>query len=503
MLALTSAALAISGQYHGVARTVAPTRSHAPAKIHSARVRPFQARARRIKAFISLSKLHTNTASLRSRSLTDQSVLHYGIPPCAGSKSVLGQTVNAELNFSSDSAVDIVISGVAAVSCTAEAYSLTDSSVSLPNKDTTGDCVHDNLADAGAEIKSISYNEAADELTVEAKYSVVTVKVVLTKDKYSRYAVQQTTETEHKAWFEAFKSAHGRQYLSQAEEALRYSIFSDNLAAITARNLDGALGKHMVNKFADLTAEEFKARYLGYKPKRNSTAFESELVQPRMLAATSVDWRSASTPILTPVKDQGQCGSCWAFSATEQIETDVAIATGSLLTLSPQQITSCDTTDLGCNGGNTETAYQYVVSAGGLDTESQYPYTSGRFGISGSCKAKSPKAATISGYSAVSSRASSESKMLTQIQTSPMSVCVDAESWQTYTSGIVGASCGTQLDHCVQAVGLNTAGSKPYWIVRNSWASDWGQGGYIYVQEGINACGIATDATITTGASTV
>ena len=107
----------------------------------------------------------------------------------------------------------------------------------------------------------------------------------------------------------------------------------------------------------------------------------------------------------------------------------------------------------------------------------------------------------IGGYKTVSKKKSSEGKMVTQIAKSPISVCVDASSWQTYSKGVVGRSCGSELDHCVQAVGLNVDDdSKPYWIVRNSWNTDWGEGGYIYVQQGIDACGIAKDATVVTGA---
>jgi len=202
--------------------------------------------------------------------------------------------------------------------------------------------------------------------------------------------------------------------------------------------------------------------------------------------------------VLTPVKDQGQCGSCWAFSATEQIETDVAMATGHLYTLAPQQIVSCDKTDLGCDGGNTETAYAYVAKSG-LEAESSYPYKSGDSGRSGTCKYSSGKTVvSISSYSSVSKTKRSEGKMLTQIQKSPISVCVDATKWQTYSRGVLGKSCGTSLDHCVQAVGYNA--DQGYWVVRNSWNTDWGVKGYIYVKEGIDACGIAKDATIVTGA---
>merc|ERR1711998_288445 len=175
------------------------------------------------------------------------------------------------------------------------------------------------------------------------------------------------------------------------------------------------------------------------------------------------------------------------------------MTTGQLYQLSAQQIVSCDKTDDGCNGGNTETAYDYVKKAGGLELNSDYPYSSGK-GKTGKCKkpSHSKEHCPITDYTQVPKTRTGEKKMVTQIQTSPISVCVDAEKWQTYKKGVIGAKCGSQLDHCVQAVGLNTEGSQAYWIVRNSWNTDWGVDGFIYVQEGNDSCGIAQDSTIVT-----
>jgi len=211
---------------------------------------------------------------------------------------------------------------------------------------------------------------------------------------------------------------------------------------------------------------------------------------------TSIDWREKGA--VTPVKNQGQCGSCWAFSATEQIESDYFLTYGELKVLAPQQIVSCDNVDLGCNGGDTVTAYQYVQSAGGQEWSKDYPYTSGTTGRTGTCDfIKKDITADLKQAFYVSQKASQEKNMLQQIQQSPMSVCVDAETWQTYTGGIVTArTCAQSLDHCVQVVGYNE--QQQYWITRNSWGTDWGNAGYIWVKYGENACGIADEATIVT-----
>jgi len=418
-----------------------------------------------------------------------------------GTKSVLGQTVSATIKIDDTSHADIGISGAIAISCASEEYKFDGAStITLPGEDTAGDCVHDALADNKASIKSITYDASGDTITVTAHY-IINVAITLKKSGATSFALVEASEaSEKEGWFADFEKSFGKMYEAE-ERAFRKDAFLQNLDVIAARNRDGSLGTHFINKFSDLTKEEFKARYLGYLPKADLSADKEADIEPSA-KASAVDWRGSK--YVTPVKDQGQCGSCWAFSATEQIETDVAFATGSLLTLSPQQITSCDKSDAGCNGGNTETAYKYVASAGGLESNAAYPYTSGKTQRSGTCKfSKSGAKATIKGYSTVSKTRAGESKMLTQIAKSPISVCVDAESWQTYHSGVVGRSCGTSLDHCVQAVGYQTSGSNPYWIVRNSWGTSWGQKGFIYVQEGINACGIAKDATITTGAKLV
>jgi len=296
--------------------------------------------------------------------------------------------------------------------------------------------------------------------------------------------------------WEQFKTDYSKKYPSDAEEAKRKSVFEQTLQTIVQRNsAPYSHATHGVNEFADLTPAEFKAQYLGYVKSNHSRASSPV----KQVETASVDWRG--TGVLTPVKNQGQCGSCWAFSATEQIESSYMQQHGTLYTLSPQQITSCDTQVDGCNGGDTLSAYQYVNTAGGLDTEAAYPYTSGTTEQTGTCSPVSSKfAVTVTGDSIVSQRANEESKMLSQIQSSPISICVDASPWQTYTSGIMtAAECPTTIDHCVQAVGYNSA--QNYWIVRNSWGTSWGNAGYIWVEAGANACGIASEATLVTTAA--
>jgi len=207
------------------------------------------------------------------------------------------------------------------------------------------------------------------------------------------------------------------------------------------------------------------------------------------------DWRNYVPHPITPVKVQGQCGSCWAFSATEEIESAWILSGHNLTLLSEQQIVDCDKSDAGCNGGDTPTAYQYVISAGGLETEAAYPYTA----KDGKCSATAPKVATITGFKYATSK-KNETQLLNALATiAPISICVDAASWDSYAGGVL-TKCGSKLDHCVQLVGYGTdsASGLDYWEVRNSWGTSWGENGYIKLKRGSNICGIADEATIAT-----
>ena len=269
--------------------------------------------------------------------------------------------------------------------------------------------------------------------------------------------------------WENYKIEFNKTYAAH-EEPRRFKVFTHNLALIEERNAaegkDGAT--HGWTKFIDLTPEEFSARYLRSHsgPKK-----DIEFVPLPELAVGETATKDWTGVLTTPVKDQAQCGSCWAFSATEQIESDVQRELGEMYVLSPQQIVSCDEYDQGCNGGNTETAYKYVKQSAGIVLESEYPYTSGH-GSSGQCKRKDLKHPTIDlksfktvGQSS-NGKAGVESAMAKYVgSTGPLSICVDASSWQTYRGGVM-KSCGQNIDHCVQAVGIDTGAGT--WKVPSS-----------------------------------
>jgi len=298
--------------------------------------------------------------------------------------------------------------------------------------------------------------------------------------------------------FDQFISKHNKNYQSTKEYEYRYTVFENNAKRVDALNAGLASPVYGITKFMDLTPQEFKARYLMSKPivPRQEDGTPGVVVPTYNhvdTLPTSFDWRDKSA--VTPVKNQEQCGSCWAFSTTEEIESMWILSGKTEVLLSEQQIVDCDKTDDGCGGGDTPTAYEYVISAGGLETEADYPYVARDTRCTFD---KSDIAASITGWSYITkSPASNETKMQTDLVASgPLSICVDAASWQFYKSGVITKNCGQQLDHCVQVVGYNAEGSVPYWIVRNSWGTDWGLEGYLEVEMGKNMCGIADEVTI-------
>jgi len=203
-------------------------------------------------------------------------------------------------------------------------------------------------------------------------------------------------------------------------------------------------------------------------------------------------------------------GSCFAFSTTEEIESAVFMSTGKLLTLSTQQIISCDQDwDAGCDGGDTPEAYEYVKKVGGLALASDYPDTSHATGRTGNCTwDEKKKAAKLTGFiwatkqcTRGSCRHQNENAVARAMAAKgPISVCLNAGAgWQNYKQGIFSRRCSSSyrhVDHCVQLVGYNKTGKKKYWIVRNSWNTDWGINGYLHLKMGRNLCGVANEATI-------
>eukprot|EP01065_Artemidia_motanka_P023542 TRINITY_DN2817_c0_g1_i1.p1 TRINITY_DN2817_c0_g1~~TRINITY_DN2817_c0_g1_i1.p1 ORF type:complete len:787 (+),score=161.39 TRINITY_DN2817_c0_g1_i1:52-2361(+) len=290
-------------------------------------------------------------------------------------------------------------------------------------------------------------------------------------------------ERELRRAFDEWKKQHGRKYGSAAEEAVRYNNFREHV------NLAGR--KPRYNHLADLSRQEFEDSYRGCGkvsergPARGWTAANTSGLP------ASVDWRTKN--VVTPAKDQGQCGACWSFSTTGAIESAWAIAGHGLQSLSEQQLVSCDTADgnAGCKGGWPDKAMDWVKQ-NGIDTEQSYPYASASGTSPGCTTGHTRAAATVTGHVEV---AKDEDAMAAYVaQHGPLSVCVDAmtQLWWPYTGGIMTGCCNKACDHAVLIVGYGEDNGQKFWLIKNSWNAKWGENGYLRLERGTNQCGITT-----------
>jgi cathepsin L len=282
--------------------------------------------------------------------------------------------------------------------------------------------------------------------------------------------------------FEEYILDWGKSYPSHIEYKMRKDLFELRKAQIIRQNSDVyGTWKAGFNKFTDMTEAEFKA-FRGYNSRMaaQSTAPRASLSSGQAIPA-SVDWRNVPG-VLTPIKDQGQCGSCWAFAATEDLESAYAIWQKTAApVLSPQNIVSCTPNPYncggsgGCNGATAELAFQYV-SNNGIFMDSVWPYQ----GTTGKCtlpQGQSP-AVTCTGYAKLMSN--NYTALHEAVVVQPIAVSVDASTWNLYSSGIYNCTNATlDIDHAVQLVGYGSENGQDYWIVRNSWGTSWGENGYI------------------------
>ncbi|KAL0116597.1 hypothetical protein PUN28_009912 [Cardiocondyla obscurior] len=296
--------------------------------------------------------------------------------------------------------------------------------------------------------------------------------------------------------FNSFVETYNRTYPTQEERNLRLKIFRENLGIIDLlqRN-EQATGRYGVNMFADLSPEEFRTRYLGLRPDLQS---ENEIPLrkaeiPNVDLPPSFDWRKKG--VVTPVKNQGSCGSCWAFSVTGNVEGQYAIKHGQLLSLSEQELLDCDDLDDGCNGGLPDNAYRAIEKLGGLELESDYPYEA----EDEKCHFKK-NLAKVQLNSAVNITSNETQIAQWLVQNGPIAIGINANAMQFYLGGVSHPFkflCNPKnLDHGVLIVGYGTSRyplfnrKLPYWIIKNSWGKSWGEQGYYRVYRGDGTCGL-------------
>ncbi|KAG9453772.1 hypothetical protein H6P81_006676 [Aristolochia fimbriata] len=322
-------------------------------------------------------------------------------------------------------------------------------------------------------------------------------------------AARSQPEASMRRMFKEWMKRNGRLYGTLAERMHRFRIFKSNVKFIHAFNRARDKSYNLsVNQFADLTNQEFKASRNGFNKhshhKMGGTTASTPFRYQNATPPTSIDWRKNGA--VTPIKDQGQCGCCWAFSAVAAMEGITKLSAGNLISLSEQELVDCDRNgeDQGCEGGLMDNAFQFIQHNGGLTTEADYPFV----GADGTCDTNatsghSAAAATIGGYEDVP--ANSEESLMKAVANQPVSVAIDASGsgFQFYSSGVFAGECGTDLDHGVTAVGYGTTeDGTEYWLVKNSWGLSWGEEGYVRMKKDVGAaegiCGIAMQASYPT-----
>lgn len=302
---------------------------------------------------------------------------------------------------------------------------------------------------------------------------------------HSTFLAAGQSEVEHN--FLNYLAKYGKNYATKEELAYRFEIFSTNYHRVMQHNMQNeethSLG---INQFADLSPAEYK-KILGYKPAlKTSSNYKS--IESNGKNPASVDWRGKA---VTPVKNQGSCGSCWAFSTTGSVEGLYAISHGEIKSFSEQQLVDCSKSgpdgNQGCNGGLMDLAFTYLET-NEIETEADYPYK----GQDNTCTQEAAKGAFgLKGF--VDVPVNSAQALEDAVALGPVSVAIEADTFtfQLYNGGIISSTaCGVALDHGVLVVGYGSEANQDYWILKNSWGPSWGEKGFFRIAKGADGPGI-------------
>ncbi|XP_076235389.1 uncharacterized protein LOC143179865 [Calliopsis andreniformis] len=364
--------------------------------------------------------------------------------------------------------------------------------------------VKDNcLLKEGSEIKECLFtiwsqpwkDKGSPEITINCDVNARR-KRSLRGNQYSQKMLKLAGDIHKENLFKNFMRDHDKVYASPEEEQKRFRIFKQNLETIQdLQKYEQGTGQYGVTMFADLTPREFKERHLGLRPelKQENEIPPAEAKIPDIELPPKFDWREYN--VVTPVKDQGQCGSCWAFSVTGNVEGQYAIKHKKLLSLSEQELVDCDNLDEGCNGGEMDNAYRIIEKLGGLELEKDYPYDA----KNEKCHfAQSKAKVQVVSHVNITSNETQMAQWL--VQNGPISIGINANAMQFYIGGVSHPFrflCDpNSLDHGVLIVGYGTSKyplfhkELPYWIVKNSWGPRWGESGYYRVYRGDGTCGV-------------
>ncbi|XP_015667373.1 pro-cathepsin H [Protobothrops mucrosquamatus] len=292
--------------------------------------------------------------------------------------------------------------------------------------------------------------------------------------------------------FKAWASQHRRTYRSEEEFRHRLQIFLDNKQKIDKHNAGNYSFRMGLNQFSDMTFTEFRKKYLWQEP-QNCSATLGNFPRSAGPCPKAIDWRKKGK-FVSPVKNQGSCGSCWTFSTTGCLESAIAIKTGKLLNLAEQQLIDCaqNFNNFGCSGGLPSQAFEYILYNKGLMDEEAYPYRA----QNGTCKFQPQKAVAFI-KDVVNISLYDEHGLAQAVGTyNPVSIAFEVrEDFVQYQEGVyTSTECDKtpdKVNHAVLAVGYGEEGGVPYWIVKNSWGTSWGMDGYFNIERGKNMCGLA------------
>ena len=295
--------------------------------------------------------------------------------------------------------------------------------------------------------------------------------------------------------FQKFIKKYHKRYNSINEFLARYEVFRRNVVATFKE--ENKLYQTGITKFSDLTQQEFARTYLNLNYDAMAMAnFNPHIVKVTNAAPASWDWREKG--YVSPVKNQGSCGSCWAFATVANLEGQYYKGKGVMKTFSEQMLVDCDTYDSACNGGLMEYAFEWLSENGGIMEDGDYSYR----GTKGTCRSDATKYVDmkITGYTKLGSSSSTWSPVDEDeikeflYETGPLAVALNANPLQTYSSGILdktSSQCPSSgINHAVTMVGYGTSSGTDYWIVKNSWGSSWGESGYFRIRRGNGTCGI-------------
>ncbi|CAE5967840.1 unnamed protein product [Arabidopsis arenosa] len=305
-------------------------------------------------------------------------------------------------------------------------------------------------------------------------------------------------EAEVRLMYEQWLVENRKNYNGFGEKERRFKIFKENLKYIDEHNsVPNQTFEVGLTRFADLTNDEFRATYLRKNMERTKDSVKAEryLYKEGDILPDEIDWRDKGAVVT--VKDQGNCGSCWAFSAIAAVEGINQITTGELISLSEQELIDCDRgfVNAGCDGGIMNYAFEFIMKNAGIESDQDYPYTANDLGLCNTDKNNKSRVVTIDGYEDVPR--DDEKSLKKAVAHQPVSVAIEASSqaFQLYKSGVMTGTCGISLDHGVVVVGYGTSSGEDYWIIRNSWGSNWGENGYVKLQHNIDdsfgKCGVA------------